>query len=50
MSANWPYYTLRNGRLYDDDEYELGTAPDFKSVDEAEAWLVENDERGSVRS
>lgn len=46
----WLYFTLKNGRLID----ELGVvcfanAPLFADANEAEAWLEQNDERGSVR-
>ena len=46
----WPYYTLRDGRLYD-EHGELGfpNAPKFGDVAEADAWLEANDERGNVR-
>lgn len=47
----WPYYTLRaDGFLYDEDGCKLNGTPVFKSVEEAEQWLVDNDVRGNVRS
>jgi hypothetical protein len=46
----WPYYTLRDGRLYDEGgHWCLRNAPRFRTVAEAEEWLEENDERGNVR-
>jgi hypothetical protein len=56
----WPYLTLRaDGVLlyYDEDQYKhvaFAIAPDgtdllFADAAEAEAWLVANDIRGSVR-
>lgn len=46
----WAYYSLSNGRLIDEDGYEGNKAwPSFASAEEAENWLVDNDERGSVK-
>ena len=50
MQFDWPYYTLRNGKLYDEtDRWCLRHAPLFANAAEAEAWLEEQDERGNVR-
>lgn len=48
MSFHWPYYTLRNGRLYD-ERGRLVRSPVFPDAASAEAWLVANDLRGNVR-
>lgn len=52
----WPYFDLdEHGRLTENGEVAFpdsrfeGDARQFKSVVEAEAWLRENDIRGSVR-
>ena len=46
----WPYFTLRAGRLVDEDGVVCFlSAPLFATSAEAEAWLEEQDERGSVR-
>jgi len=46
----WPYYVLKNGRLIDEDGYEGNrNCPSFDSIEEAENWLTENDERGNVQ-
>lgn len=48
---SWEYYTLKNGVLVDDaGEAVLDPGRQFQSIEEAEAWLEENDIRGSVRS
>ena len=48
--AAWPYYTLRNGKLYDEfGHWCLRTAPLFATVQAAEQWLEAHDERGNVR-
>ena len=50
MHFEWPYYTLRAGKLYADGEAQpLAPAPLFKDSAEAEQWLIDNDIRGSVR-
>ena len=56
MQFEWPYYTLHNGRLYNENgrptnAMSLGTPsiPTFKSSAEAEQWLINNDVRGNVR-
>lgn len=50
MSFAWPYYTLHNGRLYDESCRPcFRSAPRFASVADAESWLVAQDERGNVR-
>jgi len=46
---NWPYLTLKDGILYDEDgDKFLLDAPLFKDSAEAEAYLEEHDIRGSV--
>lgn len=46
---NWPYYTLTDeGYLVDDDGNRLSDMR-FESEAEAEAYLVVNDLRGTVR-
>lgn len=46
----WPYYTLRNGKLFDETgRWCLRSAPRFASVADAETWLEAQDERGNVR-
>jgi hypothetical protein len=56
MSFHWPYYTLRNGRLCDENGFivystMLGTEsiPTFANAAEAEQWLRDNGLRGNVR-
>jgi len=50
LAHHWPYFTLRNGRLYDERErLAYLNAPLFANVAEAEAWLAANDLRGNVR-
>ena len=50
MTFDWPYYTLKNGRLYDEQgHWCLRHAPHFATEAEAEAWLEAHDERGNVR-
>lgn len=47
---DWPYYTLRGGKLYDEQgHWCLRHAPRFATVADAEQWLVDQDERGNVR-
>jgi hypothetical protein len=55
---HWPYFTLVEGDLYEDvgtrQQTQLvrcfkDSAPKFANAAEAEAWLVANDHRGSVR-
>lgn len=47
---NWPYYTLRaDGALISDDGSDDFPAQRFASAIEAEAWLVTEDIRGTVR-
>ena len=47
---DWLYLTLVNERLLDDNGFEANSLwPSFKSEAEAEAWLVANDIRASVR-
>jgi hypothetical protein len=48
----WPYYILKDGYLYDETEPTIpafNNQPRFQSVEEAEAWLVANNERGNVK-
>lgn len=50
MNMNWPYYTLRAGKLYDETgHWCLRHAPKFSNAADAEAWLEAQDERGNVR-
>ena len=46
----WPYYTLVNGKLIDDEGIELEGTPKFETTEEAEQWLIDNDERGNVKT
>jgi len=47
----WPYYTLSNGRLFDESgSRAFRRAPRFQTVAEAEIWLECQDERGNVRA
>jgi hypothetical protein len=49
MNMTWPIFTLRaDGYLYDEDGGKLQGTPCFANGREAEQWLVDNDERGSV--
>jgi hypothetical protein len=58
MAAHWPYYTLRDGALFDEGgrpafttpTYSVPAAPKFDSVTAAEDWLHTYDLRGNVRS
>jgi len=53
---NWPYYYFRAGRLYDEEQGEiniLDAIPEFNgktfaSSEEAQAWLEDNDIRGTI--
>jgi len=46
----WIYLTLVNGRLINDEgKDENPLWPTFKTEAEAEAWLVANDIRASIR-
>lgn len=46
----WPYFTLRNGQLFDEDGYRCyPEAPLFKDSFEAEEWLEAKDLPGNVR-
>jgi hypothetical protein len=49
MATEWQYYEFRNGKLYDEDGYEVFSEQEFATAADAEAWLVENDIRGTVR-
>lgn len=50
MTFEWPYFDLREGKLfYDDGARALPNAPSFTDRVEAEAWLIDNDERGTIR-
>lgn len=46
----WGYFRInQEGRLVDENGYkQFSSAPDFATVEEAEQWLVDNDERGTV--
>ena len=47
---NWYYYRLVNGRLIDDNGYDMNTnIPSFASEAEAEQYLIDQDIRASVR-
>jgi hypothetical protein len=46
---DWPYYTYRDGYLYDEDGYRLGNTPRFSSASDAETYLEDNDIRGNVK-
>ena len=48
---DWTDYYIRDGELWDDKNkvYDYkGKHKPFKSVEEAEKWLKDNNERGSV--
>jgi hypothetical protein len=48
---NWPYFILVKGRLIDESNHPcFRNAPHFKSVQEAENWLIDQNERGTVVS
>jgi hypothetical protein len=48
---SWPYYTLSNGRLFDEaGRRAFPRAPGFVTPAEAEIWLEHQDERGNVRA
>lgn len=50
MTFDWPYYTLSDGKLFDESgRWCLRHAPRFASISDAEDWLVAHDERGNVR-
>lgn len=45
----WPYYTLLNRKLFHEDGHRVFyDAPFFSDVQEAEDWLIAQDERGTV--
>lgn len=46
----WPYFRLlRDGFLYDEEsETIMKSWPRFSSIEEAEAWLTEQNIRGTV--
>ena len=46
----WEYFYLSsNGRIVDEDGYEMNTnSPSFDSVEEADAYLSSEDIRGNV--
>lgn len=47
---DWEYYTLCNGRLVDEQGYDIGkNFPSFSSTEQAEAYLIKFDIRGSIR-
>ena len=45
---DWPIFQLVDGRLVENGKVVLGW-PAFESEAEAEKFLVDNDERGSIR-
>lgn len=48
FQMDWPYYTLKaDGYLWGDDGARFSDKQ-FANEDEAEAYLIENDYRGSV--
>lgn len=48
-SMDWPTLFLYNGFLMDEDgEQAIRFAPAFRSVEDAEAYLVDQDIRGNV--
>ncbi len=49
MAFKWDYFTFRDGYLYDERNRRLRNTPRFESGAAAEAWLVANDIRGTVR-
>ena len=50
MSFRWTYYSLHGGRLFDDSgKAAFPSAPKFNSAEEANWWLVDQNETGSVR-
>ena len=47
---DWFYCTLRNGRLYDDHGHLMhDKSITFASFDEADAWIVAQDIRATIR-
>ena len=46
---DWPYFTLKDGFLYDDGNDKVEGTPKFKDSGEAEDWLENNNVRGSVK-
>lgn len=47
---SWTYWTLKNGRLVDEDGDEGNrTWPSFNNEGEAEQFLEDNDIRGTVK-
>ena len=55
MSFEWPYYSLIEGKLYIKtrkglvEAFRKSNHPHFATSNEAEAWLLEQGLRGSVR-
>lgn len=50
MYMDWPYWTLKNGRLVDEDGDEGNVSwPSFDNETTAEKYLTDNDIRGSVK-
>lgn len=50
FQMDWPYLVLNDkGQLIEDDGTLAGDFPLFSTSEEAEAYLVDNDIRGTVR-
>ena len=48
-AQSWEYFYLKNGRLVDEDGYEVNKKfPKFKSVQDAENYLEKENIRGNV--
>jgi hypothetical protein len=46
---NWTYWTIKDGRLVDEDGDEGNTSwPSFETSEEANQYLEDNDIRGSI--
>lgn len=51
VKMDWDYYQIINGNLYNTNKSVFdynGEHEPFKSIEEAENWLIEKDYRGNV--
>lgn len=49
QSFPWDYYYLKNGKIVDKNGHSVfNNTPLFKTIEKAEQWLENNNERGNV--
>lgn len=48
MNMLWPYYTFKNGKLYDEDGDVAFKKHTFATANDAQNWLYDSDIRGDV--